>query len=133
MKRILPNGERETIVPSIDRFINTRIINTRKLEDLKPLEEIEAEFRKGELGEERKRKEKRKAELRKSLDLKAHIIGGTRTYKRSLDLSGLCDFTQLGTYKVLLMYHSDSKIAYRDKNEWSGSLFGSVFTIKIDE
>ncbi len=103
MRCILPDGKKQTISTSIGHSIYKS-----------------------------RSREKTKAELRRSPTLKARTINMTRSYKRSLNLSSLCDFPQIGTYRVQLFYNS-GWIADRTEGEWPGSFCSSVFTITIDK
>jgi hypothetical protein len=103
INRILPDGKKENIKAPISHSIDKS-----------------------------KNKKEAKAEYRKMPDLKAHTIGMTHSYKRSLNISDLCDFSQAGTYRVQLIY-SSGWVADHTNDTWSGSFCGSVFIITINK
>lgn len=72
------------------------------------------------------------SDFRATHPVKTHLIGGTRTYRRLLNLSALEDFPKAGTYRVQLFYSNDG-IADRALGEWGGGFASPVFEIVIEE
>jgi hypothetical protein len=72
------------------------------------------------------------SDFRAAHQLKTHLIGGARTYRRLLNLSALEDFPKAGTYRVQLFYSNDG-IADRALGEWGGGFACPVFEITIEE
>ena len=62
--------------------------------------------------------------------LSVHHLKHGESFKRSLDLTALCDFPAAGTYRVQVVYE-DTLIADRKKGEWSGRFCSPVFELKI--
>jgi hypothetical protein len=62
--------------------------------------------------------------------LRIHHLKHGESFKRSLDLTALCDFPKAGTYRVQLVY-ANTFIADLKKGEWSGRFCSPVFEIKI--
>lgn len=79
-----------------------------------------------------KSREETKAEIRLSPALATHVLEKGRPYRRSLDISALCDFPRSGTYRVQLIYQSNW-IADKEKGEWPGSFSSPVFEIKVTD
>lgn len=77
-------------------------------------------------------REEARSNIRKSPFVKSFELSKDFSYKRKLNLSKLCDFSEIGTYKVQLLY-DNSNIAYHDKGEWSGGFTGQVFEVNISE
>lgn len=69
---------------------------------------------------------------RESRTLKSHVLNKKQPYARSLDISALCEFSKLGTYRVQLIYDS-GWLADRTKGEWPGSFCSPVFELKVTE
>jgi len=67
---------------------------------------------------------------RESPGLRSHRLTHRQSYKRSLDLSAMCDFSKPGTYRVQLLY-DDGWLADRNKGDWQGHFRSPVFEIKI--
>ena len=71
-----------------------------------------------------------KAVDRKSPRVMSHRLAHRQSYKRSLDLSAMGDFSKPGTYRIQLVY-GDGGIAEMDKGDWVGQFSSSVFEIKV--
>ncbi len=63
-------------------------------------------------------------------ELQTHRLAHRQSYKRTLDLSEMCDFSKPGTYRVQLIY-DNTRVADKDKGEWAGLFSGPVFEIKV--
>jgi hypothetical protein len=66
----------------------------------------------------------------KPTDLKTHRLAHRQSYKRSLDLSAMGDFSKPGKYRLQLLYDTGG-LADEDKGEWIGEFSGPVFEINI--
>lgn len=62
--------------------------------------------------------------------LRVHHLKHGESFRRSLDLTALCDFPATGTYRLQVIYE-DTFIADQKKGEWSGRFCSPVFEIKI--
>ncbi len=63
-------------------------------------------------------------------ELKVHHLTHRQCYKRSLDVSEICDFSRPGTYRVQLIYEN-GWIASERKGEWPGRFRSPVFEVTI--
>ena len=62
--------------------------------------------------------------------LVAYRLGHHQSYKRTSNLSEMCDFSKPGTYRVQLIY-DNTRIADKDKGAWVGLFSGPVFEINV--
>jgi hypothetical protein len=67
---------------------------------------------------------------RNSPDVRSHRLTHRQSYRRSLDLSAMCDFSMPGTYRVQLLY-DDGWIADVDRGDWQGNFRSPVFEVRI--
>ena len=63
-------------------------------------------------------------------ELKVHHLTHRQCYKRSLDVSEICDFSRPGTYLVQLIYEN-GWIASERKGEWPGRFRSPVFEVTM--
>jgi hypothetical protein len=64
--------------------------------------------------------------------LKSYTVGKGQTYKRSLDLSAIRDFSKPGLYRVKILYDC-GWIAKQEKGEWVGHFGGPVFEVRVSQ
>jgi hypothetical protein len=64
--------------------------------------------------------------------LNSYKVGNGQTYKRSLDLSAICDFSTPGLYRVKILYDC-GWIAKQEHGEWAGRFGGPVFEVSVSQ
>ena len=64
--------------------------------------------------------------------LNSYKVGMGQTYKRSLDLSAICDFSTAGLYRVKILYDC-GWIAKQENDEWVGHFGGPVFEVRVSQ
>jgi hypothetical protein len=64
--------------------------------------------------------------------LNSYKVGKGQTYRRSLDLSAICDFSTPGLYRVKIIYDC-GWIAKQEKGEWVGHFGGPVFEVRVSQ
>ena len=101
LRRILPNGERELVRAPFEESVYRS-----------------------------KEREDTVAGIRRSPSLRLHVLSHDHVYRRSLDLSELCDFEEIGTYRVQIFYMG---IADGGEGGWTGTFSSPVFEIEIKE
>ncbi len=75
-------------------------------------------------------REKARQVYRAQQDLQAVEVSKTHPYTRMIDLDSLFAFSQVGVYKVQLLYENND-IAERDRDEWIGLFSSQPFTVTI--
>lgn len=76
--------------------------------------------------------DKRVAIFRSSRTVQTHIIGGDRTFQRTIDLRDFGDFSELGIYRMRLSY-DNGEAADRKNDEWIGGFTSPEFKVTITE
>jgi beta-lactamase regulating signal transducer with metallopeptidase domain len=104
IRRITPGGEREVFAGALQ-------------DSLPNEEELRTTYRGG---------------IRNSPDMQRHKLKPNQPYRRTLDLTQICDFDEPGVYKIQV-YYDDQWIDFRDEGGLNGRIASETFEIEIQE